>query len=300
MRCTTSSLVALVVAMGLGAGCGVDRGGSTIAPSPSGTASGGSGSSTSFVGTWSSQASPADLPPDVQDCRNFQWTVTSQTATTIGGGFTATCTAGITITGTGTAQLVDATLAITVTGSADVAGTSCPYTLTGTGLYANDEITVTFSGTSCYGPFSGVETLRRGPAPAPPAPPPTPPPAPEPPPVPAIPCAFDNGPQIVECVAKTFPDKLAAGVTLDERKANMMFLRDRIIEGGLCGGLDLGWNLKRGGPEISIDFLVWRRNGQEVGIDIGFDYDNTATTLRLQWLESIFPFYLAYPTPACG
>ena len=29
--------------------------------------------------------------------------------------------------------------------------------------------------------------------------------------------------------------------------ANMEFLRDRIIESGKCGGLDLGWNLKRGG-----------------------------------------------------
>ena len=36
----------------------------------------------------------------------------------------------------------------------------------------------------------------------------------------------------------------------------MMFLRDRIIEAGKCGGLELGWNLKRGGPELSIDFMA--------------------------------------------
>ena len=29
----------------------------------------------------------------------------------------------------------------------------------------------------------------------------------------------------------------------------MEFLRNRMIEAGICGGLDLGWNLKRGGPD---------------------------------------------------
>ena len=52
-----------------------------------------------------------------------------------------------------------------------------------------------------------------------------------------------------------------AGVSSATRRSNMEFLRDRIIEAGLCGGLDLGWNLKRGGPDISVDFLAERRGG---------------------------------------
>ena len=35
-----------------------------------------------------------------------------------------------------------------------------------------------------------------------------------------------------------------------------------MIEHGKCRGLDLGLNLKRGGPTISADFIVWRRPGQ--------------------------------------
>ena len=37
------------------------------------------------------------------------------------------------------------------------------------------------------------------------------------------------------------PERLVAGVSLATRQAHMMFLRDRIIEAGRCGGLDLGW-----------------------------------------------------------
>ena len=70
-------------------------------------------------------------------------------------------------------------------------------------------------------------------------------------------------------------------------------------ETGLCGGVQLGWNLKRGGPEISNDFIVWRHDGTDTGIDIGFAYDDTSQPLRLQWQESIGPFYKEYPAPDC-
>jgi hypothetical protein len=113
-------------------------------------------------------------------------------------------------------------------------------------------------------------------------------------------CAGSDGPTIVACIERKYPDRLAAGVSEHQRRENMEFLRDRIIEAGLCGGMDLGRNLKRGGPEISVDFLVWRRAGGDVGIDIGAAYDDTSQTLRLQWSESTFPFYQAYPKPSCG
>jgi hypothetical protein len=63
----------------------------------------------------------------------------------------------------------------------------------------------------------------------------------------------------------------------------MEFLRNRIIEAGICGGLDLGWNLKRGGPEISVDFIAERRGGLTYGYDIARDYENTRTKLQLAW-----------------
>jgi len=67
------------------------------------------------------------------------------------------------------------------------------------------------------------------------------------------------------------------------------------------GGLDLAWNLKRGGPEISIDFIAERVNGQVVGHDIAFDYDNTSTKLELYWGGGDFPFYGGYTNSySCG
>jgi hypothetical protein len=295
-----SPFVVLVLAAGLSAGCEFARKSSTIAPSPTDTPTGGSGSTPSLVGTWSSQGTVNDLPPQVQSCTNFQWNVASQTASSISGSFTATCTGGVGITGTGTGELMDSQLAISITGTV---GAVCNFTLTGNGYYENNQITVAFSGTSCYGPFSGVETLRRGSLPGPPPEPPAlPPPPPPPPPPPAnTVCAFPDPEEIVECVADRYPERLAPVGSLQERQANMMFIRDRIIEGGLCAGFQFGWNLKRGGPELSIDFLAWRRSDGDMGVDIAFDYDNIGNTLRLQWHEAgLGATFLAYPAPSCG
>jgi hypothetical protein len=89
---------------------------------------------------------------------------------------------------------------------------------------------------------------------------------------------------IPDCIESRYPSYLAAGVSLDRRKANMRFLRDRMIEHGKCKGHNLGLNLKRGGPEISNDFLVWRRPGQpDMGVDIGSAYDDTSRRLGLSW-----------------
>ena len=109
-----------------------------------------------------------------------------------------------------------------------------------------------------------------------------------------------TGPDIVADVAARYPERLAAGVSSDERIENMKFLRDRIIETGLCGGMQLGQNLKRGGPEISNDFLAWRRDEGDMGVDIGFSYDDTSQPLRLQWLEAgLGATYQEYPARPC-
>jgi len=115
-------------------------------------------------------------------------------------------------------------------------------------------------------------------------------------------CASKDGNSIIKCIGAKYPDRLAAGVSVTQRQANMAFLRDRIIEAGKCGGLDLGWNLKRGGPELSIDFITQRVNGAVDGIDIGFAYDDTSTPLRLAWgTGGAFPFYASYTNAfSCG
>jgi hypothetical protein len=111
----------------------------------------------------------------------------------------------------------------------------------------------------------------------------TPAPAPLPPVGNGGSCASTNGPAIIACISAKYPERLVAGISLGQRQDNMSFLRDRIIEAGLCAGLTFGYNMKRGGPERSIDFLAWRTGGEDVGVDLAFDYDNTSTTLRLQW-----------------
>ncbi len=114
-------------------------------------------------------------------------------------------------------------------------------------------------------------------------------------------CASSSGTAIIACISARYPERLVAGISLTQRQTNMAFLRDKIIEAGRCGGLDLAWNLKRGGPELSIDFITERVGGVVIGRDIGFDYDNTSTVLQLYWGTGEFPFYGAYTNAfTCG
>jgi hypothetical protein len=129
---------------------------------------------------------------------------------------------------------------------------------------------------------------------------PAPSPSPGPSPAPPGNCASNNGPAIVACISAKYPERRAPVGSLSQRQHNMEFLRDRIIEAGKCGGLDLGWNLKRGGPERSIDFLAWRRSDGEMGVDLGLDYDNHGTTLQLYWGEAgLGATYDPYPSTSC-
>jgi hypothetical protein len=121
----------------------------------------------------------------------------------------------------------------------------------------------------------------------------------------AVPCAGSGGPSIIACVGAAYPAKLAK-VGLQARKDNMEFIRDRIIETGICKGMDLGRNFKRGTPVLSHDYLVWRQPGQhDRGVDLASGYDDTSGPLRLTWQVKSgpdygFPYYAKYPPVDCS
>jgi hypothetical protein len=94
-----------------------------------------------------------------------------------------------------------------------------------------------------------------------------------------------NGAEVVAWANANYPDRLAP-TSSGQRRANMEFLRDRMIEAGLCGGMQVGWNLKRGGPDLSVDFITELVGGRWHGIDIAHDYDNGGTRLQLTWADT--------------
>lgn len=150
-------------------------------------------------------------------------------------------------------------------------------------------------------PYSIVQAFRTE---APPAPAPTPEPGPVPSPSPSPGGGGGpwprNGAEVIAWAERNYPGQLAPVGSLDQRKHNMEFLRDRMIEAGLCGGMQLGWNMKRGGPEVSIDFLTELVNGRWHGIDVAVDYDNHGNRLRLSWHDTgpdNFIFHRQYPGP---
>lgn len=92
-----------------------------------------------------------------------------------------------------------------------------------------------------------------------------------------------NGPAVVAYIAASFPDRLRIS-SLETRIANMRFLRDRIVEAGICGGLDVAHNKKRGFQEHSVDAIAWRMpNGQVEVIDLASAYDDPSKPLQLKW-----------------
>lgn len=143
----------------LASGCGLERKSSPTSPSPTSTPSTG-GTSTSYVGTWSSAVPTAATAAEA--CNNIQWKITNQTATAIAGDFSAIC--GVfTISGTGSGQLNGQDVSLAVSGSVSGGGVPlCSFSLTGTGTIQGDTLPLAYSGTTCVGNVHGTETLRRG------------------------------------------------------------------------------------------------------------------------------------------
>jgi hypothetical protein len=93
-----------------------------------------------------------------------------------------------------------------------------------------------------------------------------------------------SGPAVVAYVAASFPEMLGRTSGVGDRVENMEFLRDRIIEAGVCGGLDVARNLKRGRGPHSIDAIAWRLpDGDVEVVDIASAYDEFRAPLRLHW-----------------
>jgi hypothetical protein len=135
---------------------------------------------------------------------------------------------------------------------------------------------------------------------------------PLPPPVDGpVSCGSSAGPALIACVGNAYPAYLVSTArgdgSLERRHHNMEFIRDRIIETGICKGVDLGRNFKRGTPVISHDFIVWRQPGQkDRGIDIASGFDDVDKPLKLTWQvfgpdrSYGFPFYAKYPSVDCS
>jgi hypothetical protein len=98
-------------------------------------------------------------------------------------------------------------------------------------------------------------------------------------------CNSSKGSDIAKCIEARYPAYRRAGVSLDRRKRDMQFLRDRLIEHATCKGLTVGLNLKRGGPDISNDFITFFTLGRWVGVDIAGGYDDTSSTLTMMWYQ---------------
>jgi hypothetical protein len=74
------------------------------------------------------------------------------------------------------------------------------------------------------------------------------------------------------------------------RIEHMEFLRDRMIEAGICGGIDLARNLKRGVGPHSHDAIAWRKpNGFVEVVDIASAFDDKTIPLRLHWQIVVGP-----------
>jgi hypothetical protein len=94
-----------------------------------------------------------------------------------------------------------------------------------------------------------------------------------------------NGNAVVAYVAASFRDYLRPTGSLSHRIENMEFLRDRIIETAICGGMDVTWNLKRGIGPHSHDAVAWRDGGVVRVMDIASGFDDFGGQLSLHWLE---------------
>jgi hypothetical protein len=168
-------LSSVLTALAATAACGVERTSTVLGPTTAQTVAGAS-STGSLLGTWVAQGSSTASSkrtgsaalPDFSSCSNFQWAITTQTATEASGKFSADCADGLSLAGTITGRLGAPTIPIVVAGTLNRGSESCAFSVTGEGTPL-DSVTfhITYSGTTCLGPLQGTNTLSLAPHSAP-------------------------------------------------------------------------------------------------------------------------------------
>jgi hypothetical protein len=288
----------VAAAVTTGACAGFEHTSTTLAPSgetvPNPPTS--SSAPASLLGTWSSNPIAGIA---ASSCSGFSWQVTSQTATSLAGTFTATCANGISATGSASGQINGSDVPYTVSGTATVPGIpACPFTLSGTArIVDSDTLRIPYAGSTCLGPLQGEETLRRPspPAPAPepaPAPQPAPEPAPAPPPAPAgNPYHVGAGPQsmaraeqVVFATADEYPHLVAAFPTSNESIAAAEQLLLRMIWHLQLAGFDAARQKNPSGA-ISNDKLNVFADGRWRVVDVFYDYGAAGRPTKVIFFE---------------
>ena len=94
-----------------------------------------------------------------------------------------------------------------------------------------------------------------------------------------------TGEALIAYIAEKYPERLVATGDYDARARNMEFVRDRMVDAGICGGMDLARNLKRGVGPFSADAIAWRPDGVTVEVvDIAASWDAFWEPMHLQWI----------------
>jgi hypothetical protein len=259
-----------------------------------------------LTGTWSS---PAPAIPNSWNCGSFQWSVSTQTASSLAGEFYAVCAGVVLVHGNASGQLngPGTEVALRVSGTATLQNAvSCPFGLSGTGfIQGRDAIRIVYSGTTCLGPLQGEETLHRPADPNAPPPPPPAPPAPEGPPpspgpsgnphhLPPGPLTSDLASQVVFATGREFPHLTAAPPSESEGIARAEELLLRTIWHLQLAGFEAGRQRNPSGA-VSNDKLTIVIDGGWRAYDIFRDVGRPGAPLDLIFLE-VFPAGpLAYP-----
>jgi hypothetical protein len=178
MKRTLASLSAVLAVLAAASACSVERTTSVLGPTKttSATTAAGTATTPSLLGTWvvqgrttaSSVTASDSTLPDFSSCGNFQWAVTSQTATEASGKFSADCAGGLSLVGTISGKLAGGSIPLVITGSLTRGSESCQFSATGDATQV-DNVTfhITYSGTTCLGPLQGGNTLSLAPHSAP-------------------------------------------------------------------------------------------------------------------------------------
>lgn len=145
----TRYILGVGLAASLATGCSYERGNPTE-PTSSGIQA--------LTGNWASATNVSR-----ENCTDFQWSITEQTATSASGTFSATCKGDLRINGSARATLAGDVISWSANANATnvpVVGT-CPIALGGRAELGVDSVAIHYNGEVCGFAVNGVETLRR-------------------------------------------------------------------------------------------------------------------------------------------